>query len=67
MMNVIEFVRAVRDMREAQRAYFKNRLRTDLIRSKELETLVDKALRDGIVSDLDIAATEPTPKQDKLF
>lgn len=65
-MNVSEFTRTVRDMREAQKAYFKNRLRSDLIRSKELEAQVDSALKEGIVFDLDIVTVE-TDEQPKLF
>jgi len=41
-------------MRAAQKAYFNSRKREDLIRSKDLERRVDKALEDGIVFDLDI-------------
>ena len=47
-MNAMEFVNTVREMRTAQKDYFKNRLRTDLIRSKELERAVDKALAEGV-------------------
>jgi len=35
-MNVSEFTRTVKEMRDAQKQYFKNRLQSDLIRSKEL-------------------------------
>lgn len=47
-MNVSEFTRTVKEMRDAQKSYFKDRLRSDLIRSKELEAKVDKALKDGL-------------------
>lgn len=52
-MNVSEFTRLVEEMREAQKAWFKNRLRGDLIRSKDLERRVDKALADGLVSSVE--------------
>lgn len=48
-MNAAEFVLKVREMREAQKRYFtKGRLQGDLIRSKQLEGEVDKALREGV-------------------
>ncbi len=65
-MNVSEFTRLVKEMREAQKAWFKNRLRGDLIRSKDLERRVDKALADGIVFDLDIVSSVE-PGQLDLF
>lgn len=65
-MNVSEFTRVVKEMRDAQKAYFKNRLREDLVRSKELERRVDQAISEGIVFDLDIVQVE-TEDQPKLF
>lgn len=48
-MNAAEFILKVREMRDAQRRYFtKGRLQGDLIRSKQLEGEVDKALREGV-------------------
>lgn len=38
------FVSDVREMRKAQKAYFKSKLHSDLIRAKELERKVDQAL-----------------------
>jgi len=37
-----DLVSLVRKMREAQRAYFRNRSRSDLYQAKKLETEVDK-------------------------
>jgi hypothetical protein len=48
-MNASNFVRLVREMRKAQKAYFKQRLSGDLATSKRLEGQVDQALEDGIV------------------
>jgi hypothetical protein len=53
-------------MRAAQKAYFKDRLRSDLIKCKELEAAVDKAIKEGIVFDLDIVTTVQ-PTQQNLF
>lgn len=47
-MNAIDFVNKVRDMRAAQKTYFKTRLQGDLIKSKQLEADVDKALKEGV-------------------
>ena len=47
-MNALEFVNKVRDMRAAQKAYFKKRLQGDLITSKQMEAEVDKALKEGV-------------------
>lgn len=66
-MNVSEFTRLVRDMRAAQKAWFRDHERGDLIRSKDLERRVDKALADGIVFDLDIVSSVETPDQLDLF
>lgn len=66
-MNVSEFTRTVKEMRDVQKAYFKNRLREDLVRSKELKKKVDKALEDGIVFDLDIVVQAETEEQLTLF
>lgn len=48
-MNAPEFVMKVREMRAAQKTYFKTRLQGDLIKSKQLEAEVDKALKEGVV------------------
>lgn len=63
MMKVSDFVRTVREMRTMQKVYFKNRLRGDLIKSKELEALVDKALEDGIV--FDTLTTHPSAEEER--
>lgn len=47
-MNAIDFVNKVREMRTTQKAWFKEHLRADLIKSKQLEAEVDKALREGV-------------------
>lgn len=66
-MNVSQFTKAVKEMRDAQKAYFKLRLRSDLIKSKELEQKVDRALAEGIVFDLDIEVVKNEPEQGSLF
>ena len=68
-MNVSEFTRTVKEMRDAQKRYFKSRLRSDLIASKELEKRVDDAIEDGIVFDLDIVdmRESESEKQAELF
>jgi hypothetical protein len=48
-MEAYEFVSKVREMRKVQKAYFKNRLQSDLIQSKQLEKEVDQALEAGVV------------------
>lgn len=42
---MMEFVQLVREMRQAQIEYFKNRSRDNLIKSKELEKKVDAELK----------------------
>jgi len=66
-MNVSQFVKTVKEMRDAQKAYFKSRLRTDLIHSKELEKRVDDAISEGVVFDLDIEVMSNEPEQGNLF
>lgn len=51
MMNFSQFTKAVAEMRTAQKLYFKSRMRSDLIKAKELEKQVDQALKEGIVKD----------------
>jgi hypothetical protein len=48
-MNIVEFVKAVRKMRSAQKAYFKTGLQSDLVAARQLEAVVDKALADGVI------------------
>lgn len=43
-MTAKEFFQKVCQMREAQKAYFKNRRKTDLERSRELEILIDREI-----------------------
>ncbi len=40
-----DFISLVRDMREAQKRYFRTRSRADLIDSKQIESRVDKGLK----------------------
>lgn len=47
-MDAVQFVNKVREMRATQKAWFKDHLRADLIKSKQLEAEVDKALREGV-------------------
>lgn len=66
-MNIQEFIKTVGEMRAAQKAYFKNRLSKDLIRSKDLERRVDSAVAKGIefeISvDLALAKAVPTAEE----
>lgn len=39
-----DFTTIVREMRQAQKAYFKSRLHSDLVKCKDLERRVDQAL-----------------------
>jgi len=67
-MNVTRFVKVVSEMRMAQKAYFKSRLQRDLIMSKQWERVVDQAVQEGIVFDLDIEVRgEPESAQEILF
>jgi len=50
-MNIVEFAQTVRRMRAAQKAYFKALKKEDLIAAKMLEAEVDKALKDGVVTE----------------
>jgi alcohol dehydrogenase class IV len=54
-----DFPALVRKMRDAQRIYFKHRTRDALMRSKELEQMVDAALEDD--------AGNTKPKQDSFL
>ena len=60
MMTDSEFRKLVKELRTAQKAYFKNRLQRDLFQSKELEKKVDAEL-----------TSEPEkpagPTQERLF
>lgn len=59
-MNILDFITAVKIMRQAQKNYFqKGRLMVDLIKAKQAEALVDKALADGVV--LRVTSTPPEP------
>ena len=44
-MNSKEFYYKVREMRAAQRAYFKNRTQGDLERAKSLERIIDDEIK----------------------
>lgn len=61
-MNAIVFIEKVRELRTAQKSFFKNRLKGDLVRSKQLEAEIDKALADGITvrefSEIDMTEEE---------
>jgi hypothetical protein len=45
-MRTDEFVSLVKDMRQAQKTYFKTRRLDDLAASKKLEAAVDKAVQE---------------------
>jgi hypothetical protein len=47
-MNTLEFVALVREMRDAQKEFFKRRLPVDLARAKAAERDVDAALNLGV-------------------
>ena len=53
-MNVSGFIKLVSEMRAAQIAYFKSRLPRDIVNAKDLERRVDRAIKEGIVFDMDI-------------
>lgn len=61
-MSVEEFVILVSNLRKVQRAYFKDRKHGDLVESKRLETLVDRALAAGIAL---TPATLPEERDDE--
>jgi hypothetical protein len=46
-MNDTEFRQLVREMRKAQKDYFRNRLQSDLYKCKDLERRVDQELSAG--------------------
>lgn len=54
-MEVDEFVRLVREMREAQKKYFRLRTQSDLLASKRWEKLVDDALKNGITKEITVS------------
>lgn len=63
-MNAEKFVEKVREMRQAQIAYFRDgRKQSDLVRAKQLEKEVDLALLEGIT----IVAETPELEQGTLF
>ena len=47
-MNIEQFVSKVREMRKAQKDYFKGRMTGDLMLAKRLEREVDEALAEGV-------------------
>lgn len=64
-MNTDEFVTLVKEMRAAQRNYFKTRSREFLVLSKQLEGQVDQALMD--LSTTSGQLKEPAENQPQLF
>jgi hypothetical protein len=56
LAKLIEIVKLTIETRKAQKAWFKNHLQSDLIRSKQLEQMLDTML-DGLV--LPLEAEEP--------
>lgn len=58
MMQHLEFVKLVREMREAQKSFFRGRLQTDLQRSKQLERQVDSELA-KYITDGNSIVTQP--------
>jgi len=57
-MDARAFVKLVSDMMATQADYWRDRKQSDLIKSKDLEKQVRKALRDGI------SFPDPTPAQE---
>lgn len=47
-MLITQFVELTRSMRSAQKNYFKTRTQSDLVKAKEMESEVDKALAEGV-------------------
>ena len=47
-MKLLDFLQAVRNMRQAQKDYFRYRNQSKLIAAKQHEAIVDKALAEGI-------------------
>ena len=47
-MTHTEFVQLVKDMRQAQKDYFRTRTNASLVASKDLESQVDKAVKEFI-------------------
>lgn len=68
-MGFQEFVDMVAKMRRAQKAYFREgRKHSDLMESKRLEALVDRALAEGIRVPVDQPAPQPASEsQTSLF
>ena len=48
-MDIEQFIELVRQLRAAQKAYFKDRKQSDLIEARKLEREVDQALADGVI------------------
>ncbi len=61
-MTVGEFVNAVKEMREAQKKYFRTRSQDALLKSKELEKIVD-----NLIADREKRQQEKGPQQGSLF
>jgi hypothetical protein len=61
-VKLIEIVKLTIEMRKVQKAWFKNHLQGDLIRSKQLERMLDNLL-DGLIFPLE----EEKEKQSSLL
>lgn len=61
-----EFIKLCKEMRDAQKAFFKSRLPGDVARAKDFEKRLDKAIEEGVTFDIS-APDEPTEKQIGLF
>lgn len=68
-MDARKFVKLVSDMMTAQADYWKSRTQSNLIKSKELETRVRKALKDGVSFPVEgvLESTDPDGEQISLF
>jgi hypothetical protein len=68
-MQLQEFLNAVKQMRDHQKAYFKERKQSDLIASKEFEGVVDRGLKEGVTvtTPTSIPLGEGEERQGNLF
>lgn len=67
-MDPIEIIKLGRDMRTAQKTYFRTRTTTDLKKSKHLEKCFDEAVQDFLYPSKQLSFenfnTQPAPWQD---
>ena len=72
-MHILAFISLVRDLRAAQKKYFKDRNQSNLVAAKQLEGQVDQTLKDGLDLQLDavslaaVSVSSPSEEQPALF